>query len=142
MNTFQDVIDMFLNLISEAKYLEYDLSELKLELGIKARMVIARTSVLKKVQFDRNTQELTRELNDMEALILAHGLIIYWLSPKIYNYELLETQIASKDVTIFSNSGLLAEMRALKNNSEAEYHSLVADYDFTLAYPEEEEEEE
>lgn len=142
MNTFQDVIDMFLNLISEAKYLEYDLSELKLELGIKARMVIARTSVLKKVQFDRNTQELTRELNDMEALILAHGMIIYWLSPKIYNYELLETQIASKDVTIFSNSGLLAEMRALKNNSEAEYHSLVADYDFTLAYPEEEEEEE
>lgn len=140
MNTFQDVIDMFLNLISEAKYLEYDLSELKLELGIKARMVIARTSVLKKVQFDRNTQELTRELNDMEALILAHGMIIYWLSPKIYNYELLETQIASKDVTIFSNSGLLAEMRALKNNSEAEYHSLVADYDFTLAYPEEEEE--
>lgn len=133
---------MFLNLISEAKYLEYDLSELKLELGIKARMVIARTSVLKKVQFDRNTQELTRELNDMEALILAHGMIIYWLSPKIYNYELLETQIASKDVTVFSNSGLLAEMRALKNNSEAEYHSLVADYDFTLAYPEEEEEEE
>lgn len=133
---------MFLNLISEAKYLEYDLSELKLELGIKARMVIARTSVLKKVQFDRNTQELTRELNDMEALILAHGMIIYWLSPKIYNYELLETQIASKDVTIFSNSGLLAEMRALKNNSEAEYHSLVADYDFALAYPEEEEEEE
>ena len=51
---------MFLNLISEAKYLEYDLSELKLELGIKARMVIARTSVLKNVQFDRNTQELTR----------------------------------------------------------------------------------
>ena len=140
MNTFQDVIDMFLNLISEAKYLEYDLSELKLELGIKARMVIARTSVLKKVQFDRETQELTRELNDMEALILAHGMVIYLLSPKIYNYEFLETQIASKDVTIFSNSGMLAEMRALKNNSEIEYNSLVADYDFALAYPEEEEE--
>lgn len=139
MNTFQDVIDMFLNLISEAKYLEYSLEELKLELGIKARMVIARTSVLKKVKLDRETQELTRELNDMEALILAHGLVIYWLSPKIYNYELLETQIASKDVTIFSNSGLLAEMRALKNNSEMEYNSLVADYDFALAYPEEEE---
>ena len=103
-------------------------------------MVIARTSVLKKVQFDRETQELTRELNDMEALILAHGMVIYWLSPKIYNYEFLETQIASKDVTIFSNSGMLAEMRALKNNSEMEYNSLVADYDFALAYPEEEEE--
>ena len=83
MNTFEDVIDMFLNLLSEAKYIEYDIDELKLELGIKVRMVLARTRVIKKVQFDKETQEFTRELNDTEALILAHGMMIYWLSPKI-----------------------------------------------------------
>lgn len=141
MNTFDDVIDMFLNLLSEAKYIEYNLDELKLELGIKARMVLAKTRVIKKVQFDRETQEFTRGLTDMEALILAHGMMVYWLSPKIYNYEFLETQIASKDVTIFSNSGLLGEMRGLKNDSEIEYNSLVADYDFDQTYPAEEEEE-
>lgn len=141
MNTFDDVIDMFLNLLSEAKYIEYSLDELKLELGIKVRMVLARTRVIKKVQFDKETQELTRELNDTEALILAHGMMIYWLSPKIYNYEFLETQLASKDTTIFSNSGLLAEMRALKNDSEIEYNNLVTDYDYALTYPEEEDEE-
>lgn len=141
MNTFDDVIDMFLNLLSEAKYIEYSLDELKLELGIKVRMVLARTRVIKKVQFDKETQEFTRELNDTEALILAHGMMIYWLSPKIYNYEFLETQLASKDTTIFSNSGLLAEMRALKNDSEIEYNNLVTDYDYALTYPEEEDEE-
>lgn len=141
MNTFEDVIDMFLNLLSEAKYIEYNLEELKLELGIKARMVLARTRVIKKVQFDRETQELTRTVNDTEALILAHGMMIYWLSPKIYNYEFLETQIASKDVTTFSNSGLLGEMRALKADSEIEYNNLITDYDFALTYPVEEEEE-
>lgn len=141
MNTFDDVIDMFLNLLSEAKYIEYSLDELKLELGIKVRMVLARTRVIKKVQFDKETQELTRELNDTEALILAHGMMIYWLSPKIYNYEFLETQLASKDTTTFSNSGLLAEMRALKNDSEIEYNNLVTDYDYALTYPEEEDEE-
>lgn len=140
MNTFDDVIDMFLNLLSEAKYIEYSLDELKLELGIKVRMVLARTRVIKKVQFDKETQELTRELNDTEALILAHGMMIYWLSPKIYNYEFLETQLASKDTTTFSNSGLLAEMRALKNDSEIEYNNLVTDYDYALTYPEEDEE--
>ena len=140
MNTFDDVIDMFLNLLSEAKYIEYSLDELKLELGIKVRMVLARTRVIKKVQFDKETQEFTRELNDTEALILAHGMI-YWLSPKIYNYEFLETQLASKDTTTFSNSGLLAEMRALKNDSEIEYNNLVTDYDYALTYPEEEDEE-
>lgn len=141
MNTFDDVIDMFLNLLSEAKYIEYSLDELKLELGIKVRMVLARTRVIKKVQFDKETQEFTRELNDTEALILAHGMMIYWLSPKIYNYEFLETQLASKDTTTFSNSGLLAEMRALKNDSEIEYNNLVTDYDYALTYPEEEDEE-
>ncbi len=141
MNTFEDVIDMFLNLLSEAKYIEYDIDELKLELGIKVRMVLARTRVIKKVQFDKETQEFTRELNDTEALILAHGMMIYWLSPKIYNYEFLETQLASKDVTTFSNSGLLSEMRALKNDSEIEYNNLVTDYDFALTYPAEEDEE-
>lgn len=141
MNTFEDVIDMFLNLLSEAKYIEYDIDELKLELGIKVRMVLARTCVIKKVQFDKETQEFTRELNDTEALILAHGMMIYWLSPKIYNYEFLETQLASKDVTTFSNSGLLSEMRALKNDSEIEYNNLVTDYDFALTYPAEEDEE-
>ena len=60
MNTFEDVIDMFLNLLSEAKYIEYDIDELKLELGIKVRMVLARTRVIKKVQFDKETQEFTR----------------------------------------------------------------------------------
>lgn len=141
MNTFEDVIDMFLNLLSEAKYIEYDIDELKLELGIKVRMVLARTRVIKKVQFDKETQEFTRELNDTEALILAHGMMIYWLSPKIYNYEFLETQLASKDTTTFSNSGLLSEMRALKNDSEIEYNNLVTDYDFALTYPAEEDEE-
>lgn len=141
MNTFEDVIDMFLNLLSEAKYIEYDIDELKLELGIKVRMVLARTRVIKKVQFDKETQEFTRELNDTEALILAHGMMIYWLSPKIYSYEFLETQLASKDVTTFSNSGLLSEMRALKNDSEIEYNNLVTDYDFALTYPAEEDEE-
>ena len=65
MNTFQDVIDMFLNLISEVKYLEYDLDELKVELGIKSKMVLAEARVIKKVKFDSKEQEFTRELTDM-----------------------------------------------------------------------------
>lgn len=142
MNTFQDVIDMFLNLISEVKYLEYDLDELKVELGIKSKMVLAEARVIKKVKFDSKEQEFTRELTDMEALILAHGLVVNWASPKIYNYELMETQIASKDFTIFSNSGLLGELRALLTKSEAKFHGLVLDYDYDITYLATEEDDE
>lgn len=134
MNGFQDVIDMFLNLISEVKYLEYDLEELKVELGIKSKMVLAEARVIKKVKFNSQEQEFTRGLTDMEALILAHGLVVNWVSPKIYNYELLETQIASKDFTIFSNSGLLGELRALLEKSESKFYGLVLDYDYDVTY--------
>ena len=134
MNGFQDVIDMFLNLISEVKYLEYDLEELKVELGIKSKMVLAEARVIKKVRFNSQEQEFTRGLTDMEALILAHGLVVNWVSPKIYNYELLETQIASKDFTIFSNSGLLGELRALLEKSESKFYGLVLDYDYDITY--------
>lgn len=134
MNGFQDVIDMFLNLISEVKYLEYDLEELKVELGIKSKMVLAEARVIKKVKFNSQEQEFTRGLTDMEALILAHGLVVNWVSPKIYNYELLETQIASKDFTIFSNSGLLGELRALLEKSESKFYGLVLDYDYDITY--------
>lgn len=134
MNGFQDVIDMFLNLISEVKYLEYDLEELKIELGIKSKMVLAEARVIKKVKFNSQEQEFTRGLTDMEALILAHGLVVNWVSPKIYNYELLETQIASKDFTIFSNSGLLGELRALLEKSESKFYGLVLDYDYDITY--------
>ena len=142
MNTYQDVIDMFLNLISEVKYLEYDLDELKVELGIKSKMVLAEARVIKKVKFDSKEQEFTRELTDMEALILAHGLVVNWVSPKIYNYELMETQIASKDFTIFSNSGLLGELRALLEKSEAKFHGLILDYDYDITYLATEEDDE
>ena len=134
MNGFQDVIDMFLNLISEVKYLEYDLEELRVELGIKSKMVLAEARVIKKVKFNSQEQEFTRGLTDMEALILAHGLVVNWVSPKIYNYELLETQIASKDFTIFSNSGLLGELRALLEKSESKFYGLVLDYDYDITY--------
>lgn len=134
MNGFQDVIDMFLNLISEVKYLEYDLEELRVELGIKSKMVLAEARVIKKVKFNSQEQEFTRGLTDMEALILAHGLVVNWVSPKIYNYELLETQIASKDFTIFSNSGLLGELRVLLEKSESKFYGLVLDYDYDITY--------
>lgn len=142
MNTFQDVIDMFLNLISEVKYLEYELDELKIELGIKSKMVIAEARVIKKVRFDSQTQEFTRELTDMEALIIAHGLVINWVSPKIYNYELMETQLATKDFTTFSNSGLLSELRSLLSKSESKFHGLILDYDYDTIYLATEEEDE
>ena len=52
MNTFEDVVEMFLSMISEVNYLDYTDEELFEELGLKVRMVIAKASVFKNLTFN------------------------------------------------------------------------------------------
>lgn len=136
MNKFEDVIDMFLNLISEIKYTDYDLEELKLELGIKSKMVLAEVRVIKNVKFDSELQDFTRSLTDIEALIVANGLVVNWVSPKVNNFELFESQVSSKNFTIFSNSNLLSSLRGLRDECQAKLNSLVVDYDYDVTFSE------
>lgn len=140
MNTFNDVIDMFLNLISEVKYVEYNIDELKLELGIKTKMTLAEVGVIKNVKFDSSTQDFTRTLTDLECLIVANGLVINWINPKINNYELFETQMSSKDFTVFSNSNLLNSLKGLREEAQIRLHALVTDYDYNITFVQEDEE--
>ncbi len=132
MNTFEDVVEMFLNTVREIDYINYTEEELFEELGIKVKMVIAKARVFKELSFDKSKSEFSRTVTDMEATILALGLVVEWLSPRVYNYELLESQLSSKDFTIFSNANRLSELRALRDDSRIEFHNLLADYDFDI----------
>ncbi len=129
MNTFKDIVDMFLNIIREIDYVDYTQEELELELSIKLKMVVSKARVIKDLVYDPTLGELSRDISDMEATILAHGLAVEWLSPKVYNWELLETQVSSKDFTIYSNSNRMSEMRNLRNDCKIEFHNLISDYD-------------
>lgn len=141
MNTFEDVVEMFLSMISEVNYLDYTDEELFEELGLKVRMVIAKASVFKNLTFNRNRVDFNRKVSDIEATILAHGLIVEWLSPKIFNYELLEGQLGSKDFTIFSNANRLSELRQLVQASKVQFYELISDYDLYVTYLADEESE-
>lgn len=132
MNTFEDVVNMFLSSISEIQYLNYKEEELFEELGIKVKMVIAKARVFDNLFFNQNKGDFNRKVSDMEATILTHGLIIEWLSPKIYSFELFENQMSSKDFTTFSNANRLSEMRALRLDSQTEFNNLINDFDFDL----------
>lgn len=132
MNTFEDVVEMFLNTVREIDYINYTEEELFEELGIKIKMVIAKARVFEELSFDKSKGEFSRTVTDMEATILTLGLVVEWLSPRVYNYELLESQLSSKDFTVFSNANRLSELRALRDDSRIEFHNLLADYDFDI----------
>lgn len=132
MNTFEDVVNMFLSSISEVQFLNFNEEELFDELGIKVKMVIAKARVFENLSYNQNKGDFNRKITDVEATILAHGLIIEWLSPRIYNFELLESQMSSKDFSMFSNANRLSEMRALRLDSQIEFNQLIRDFDFDM----------
>ena len=130
MNTFEDVIDLFLNLITDVKYLTYTEEELYQELGMKVKIVVAKARVIKNLRYDVNKEDFNRKLTDSEAVLLSHGLVVEWISPKVNNFELFETQMSSKDFQQFSNANRLSEMRALRDDNESRFEYLLSQYDF------------
>ena len=52
-----------------------------------------------------------------------------WLSPFINNSEVLSTQLASKEVTQFSNANRIQQGIALYKLAKSEFYQLVIDYD-------------
>lgn len=141
MNTFEDVVELFLSMITELSYLDYTEDELFEELGLKVRMVIVKAGVFKNLSFNRNRMDFNRKISEFEATVLAHGLIVEWLSPKIFNYEILEGQLGSKNFTIFSNANRLSELRKLQQTSKVQFYELVSDYDLYQTYLADEESE-
>lgn len=140
MNTFEDVVDLFLTLVSDINFLDYSEEELYEELGLKTKIVIAKANVFKNLSYNKNKMDFNRKVDDREATIISHGLVVEWLTPKVFNFELLETQLGSKDFTMFSNANKLSEMRALLNASKQEFYGLISDYDLYVTYIAEDEE--
>lgn len=130
MNDFTDVVSLFLNLITDFSYADYTEDELLEELGMKIKMVIAKARVIKDLDYNTVTGMLTRKVTNFEATMLAYGLIIEWVSPRINSVELFETQLSSKDFTMFSNANRLNEMRSLKRDATIEFYTMIDDYDF------------
>lgn len=132
MTIFDDVINLFLSLVTEYGYIDYSEEDLREELGLKVKMVIPKTRVVKDLQFNDETYEFSREITEFEKLILAKGLVVEWVSPKVHNVELFKAQLSSKDFTTFSNANRLNSLMELRNNAIIEFNSLINDYDYDI----------
>lgn len=128
MGDFDTVVSMFLSSITEFGFIDYTEEDLKEELGLKIKIVMAKARVLKDLEFAGNV--FSRKLTNQEATLIANGLVLEWISPKVYNVELFKSQLSSKDFTTFSNANRLNSLIELRNNAQIEFNSLLVDYDF------------
>ena len=131
-----NIMAMFLKIITEYDYLEYEEDELKADFTEILEMAIAEVQIqglMLEVDFDADfgfSQELSRNI----AYILAHACALVWVTPKVNSAELLATALTSTDFTMFSPANRLQSCLKLKLDMEAKLNSLIADYDFRVGF--------
>jgi hypothetical protein len=126
---FEDVLEMMLSMLNDYDITGYTDNDLYLEVGVRVNIVLAK-AMLDDIEFDAEFSEFSRDLTLYEANILAHGLLMQWLYPKVHNTEVLEAQLTNKEFTAFSNANRINSMIQLQRNAQEEFYYLVSNYDF------------
>lgn len=126
-----NIMSMFLKIITEYDYLEFNEDELKadfMEILEMAVVEVQLQGLMLDVDFDADfgfSEELSRNM----AYILAHACALVWVTPKVNSSELLATALTSTDFNLFSPSNRLQSCIKLKTDMQAKLNNLITDYD-------------
>lgn len=129
----ENVLSMYLRLITEYDYLDYTEEELMEDF----REVLAMAVAMIQLQgiFENNSYDMDfgfdKELSVKEAYLIANAAVLVWLEPKVKSAEMLAAQLTSTDFTQFSNANRLQACIKLYNQCESRLNNLILDYDRT-----------
>ena len=129
----ENVLSMYLRLITEYDYLDYTEEELMEDF----REVLAMAVAMIQLQgiFENNSYDMDfgfdKELSVKEAYLIANAAVLVWLEPKVKSAEMLAAQLTSTDFTQFSNANRLSACMKLYNQCESRLNNLILDYDRT-----------
>ena len=126
-----NILAMFLKIITEYDYLEFNEEELRedfMEILEMALVEVQLQGLVADVEFDTENG-LSEPLDRQLAYILAHACALVWVTPKVNSSELLATALTSTDFNLFSPSNRLQSCIKLKTDMQAKLNNLITDYD-------------
>lgn len=129
MTTFQEIYD---NL--KAKIIDYSFIDLTIEqenelLGYKLKSALSKFVTKDNIFMDMGSKSFNRNLEDLEIEIITYGLLCEWLSPKIYNIEILEQRLSSNEFKQYSQANHLGELINLKKEADNNFHYWMRRFD-------------
>ena len=124
----ENVLSMFLRIITEYDYLDFTEEELVSDFEEIMSMAIVELQ-LQGLLLDIDNEEFVS--NRSIEYIVAHASVLIWLEPKVNSAEMLAAQLTSTDFTQFSNANRLQACIKLYNQCEAKLNNLILDYDRT-----------
>ena len=128
----ENVLSMFLRIITEYEYLDWTPKEIAddfIEILCMAVVEVQMNGILEDNAFDPELGGFLNELTVKEAYILAYASVLIWLTPKVNSAEMLAAQLTSTDFTQFSNANRLNACMKLYSHCEAKLNNLIFDYD-------------
>lgn len=131
MATSYDVVDnMFLSDISDDTFLDYVVTEREEILNNLRTKAVTRFKACQKDLSDKDDilKQFNQTLTDEEILIISTCMRKYWLNDKIYNLELIQQRMSSKDWKLTSQAEHLLRMTVLKQDLEQEISRMIVSY--------------
>lgn len=124
----QDVYNRFIQKITTYEYVNFTQDELDEEFYILLINSLDNFYSQDDIEIDNVMGVFNRKLTSQEVDILATGMVVEWLSPKINNIELLKQNLSSKDYQFYSQANHLKELMDLKSQVEGDYYYKVKRY--------------
>ena len=126
----EEVFNRFLTQIEDESWLELDeevLEELMLDYLCKS--IVEFNVCTKSLDIDFNTNEFIADLEEDEAQILAYGMVMHYLTPKILREENLQQMVTSSDFSKLSNANMLDKLLKLRTQIRKEYQMYLHKYE-------------
>ena len=132
MNTpFQNIYDKFLSLIEDytlAILSDEDLEYLLSSYLDRAISLDFKQCVKDLSDYDEELSQFNVELSSEEQWIIANGMVLSWIEPKIKREKLLRETISDRDYRESSHANQLKELGNLEKNTRAKLKNYIISY--------------
>ena len=125
-----EIFSRFLSQIEDESLLEIDeeiLEELMYDYLCKS--IVDFNVCTKDLRINPQTNEIVSDLGEDEAQILAFGMVIHYLTPKILREENLQQMVTSSDFSKLSNANMLDKLIKLRVQIREDYQMYLHKYE-------------
>ena len=127
----QAVYRKFLGMIEDEEWLLVDEDVIEeLMLNYLENATVEFTQCKKDLSIDYDSLCFYEELSLNEILILAWGMVIHYLQPKIKREENLRQFVSDKDFSKLSNANMLAKLMVLEKDARKQLETYQNKYKF------------
>lgn len=131
--SFDEIYKRFLAKIADYEMLEY--GEATLEEYLLDLLTASIDDFSELCKQDISTVDLSLSmfyvtLTQREKDILALGMVVHWIRPKVYNSDMLRNVLNTKDYSVYSPANLLEKMTDLLEKTEMELDQKMKMYSY------------